>query len=651
MATCRVILLVLLVHVTSATDTATRPNIILIVAVGFTRPLLVYMCVRSLHTLTHLHNTHPAQDDVGFADVSFTAPLLRPPPPRAIVTPQLDALARRGVVLAQYYTHSTCTPSRASLMTGRYAQNTGLSFAMLPGSVAGLPEGMETLPKLLREEAGYAAHMIGKWHVGHAQWKQTPVGSNIGFETHVGSYLWSMEYWRKGMWELPWQHFALDWVRASENRTYAHYAEPRHTTVAITEEAVARIETHARGVPAPKTWPTPARETYDAIEASAANAASSGAAASAGGGEKPLFLYVAYTAAHAPLEPEEQDLAHCTCEYDYLYSYVIKRYTSGTYEVYDHHQLLTNTRCGGCPSLCFPCLSGTHIPHAWRRGFCGLVKGLDRGVGQVVAAAEAELGPNTFIVFTSDNGGAPWFGGLNAPLRGGKTTPFEGGVRVPTFVLDLRREAKGTTEATGANGANGATAGKGAKTKEEKRATTKEVKEGNAARKAGTGEAGAEAGAEGGGGGGSDGGVSTDSADTTVVWRGLSHVSDWMPTFAALAGIPSSAVQRLGLDGHDLTGALDAVHAQAGEIAGETAGETPRKEGNDKAATVGKAGDTGGVEGQDSPAAASAAAAAAATAAAALPSLRVVEVDVESPRKEVLHEMYDEKATVILARS
>jgi arylsulfatase A-like enzyme len=243
----------------------------------------------------HLH-THTSQDDVGFADVSFTAPLLRPPPPRAILTPQLDALARRGVVLAQYYTHSTCTPSRASLMTGRYAQNTGLSFAMLPGSVAGLPEGMETLPKLLREGAGYAAHMIGKWHVGHAQWKQTPVGSNIGFETHVGSYLWSMEYWRKGMWELPWQHFALDWVRASENRTYAHYAEPRHTTVAITKEAVARIETHAR-------------------EASAANAASSGAAASAGGGGKPLFLYVAYTAAHAPLEPEVRDLAHCTCEY------------------------------------------------------------------------------------------------------------------------------------------------------------------------------------------------------------------------------------------------------------------------------------------------------------------------------------------------
>ena len=252
-------------------------------------------------------------------------------------------------------------------------------------------------------------------------------------------------------------------------------------------------------------------------------------------------------------------------------SYVIKRNPD---EGDDHHQLLTNnTVWCVCPSFCFTCLTGTHIPHAWRRGFCGLVKGLDRGVGQVVAAAEAELGPNTFIVFTSDNGGAPWFGGLNAPLRGGKTTPFEGGVRVPTFVLDLRREAaNGAKETTEATGAQGATAGKGATTKEEKRATTKEAKEGNAARKAGTGEASAEAGADGGGGGGSDGGVSTDSTDTTVVWRGLSHVSDWMPTFAALAGIPSSAVQRLGLDGHDLTGALTPYTPKRGEHWGNLRG-------------------------------------------------------------------------------
>ena len=118
-------------------------------------------------------------DDVGWSDVSFTSDL-HPKRTAAIHTPNIDALARRGTIMAQHYTQSTCTPARASLLTGRYAANTGLTLAMLPGSVAGLPAGMMTLPRLLRDRAGYRAHQVGKHHVGHAQWRQTPVG--LGFE-------------------------------------------------------------------------------------------------------------------------------------------------------------------------------------------------------------------------------------------------------------------------------------------------------------------------------------------------------------------------------------------------------------------------------------------------------------------------------------
>ena len=74
-------------------------------------------------------------DDVGYADVSFTEKIFEKNE-HLIRTPRLDELASKGTILANHYSHSTCTPSRASFLTGRYAGNTGLNFAMLPGSVA-----------------------------------------------------------------------------------------------------------------------------------------------------------------------------------------------------------------------------------------------------------------------------------------------------------------------------------------------------------------------------------------------------------------------------------------------------------------------------------------------------------------------------------
>ena len=59
-------------------------------------------------------------------------------------------------------------------MTGRYASSTGLSFAIINGAVSGLPDSLPTLPRLLRQ-AGYSTHMVGKWHLGHAQPKQVKI--------------------------------------------------------------------------------------------------------------------------------------------------------------------------------------------------------------------------------------------------------------------------------------------------------------------------------------------------------------------------------------------------------------------------------------------------------------------------------------------
>jgi uncharacterized sulfatase len=66
-----------------------------------------------------------------------------------------------------------------------------------------------------------------------------------------------------------------------------------------------------------------------------------------------------------------------------------------------------------------------------------MIRALDRGVGEVLAALRRNgLEENTLVFFTSDNGGASYIGlpDLNRPFRGWKITLFEGGIRVPYFV-------------------------------------------------------------------------------------------------------------------------------------------------------------------------------------------------------------------------
>lgn len=69
-------------------------------------------------------------------------------------------------------------------MTGRYHTNTGLNYVLVPGTPAGLPSDITTIPELLKVAKNYSTKMIGKWHLGHAQPKMTPVGR--GFDSFTG---------------------------------------------------------------------------------------------------------------------------------------------------------------------------------------------------------------------------------------------------------------------------------------------------------------------------------------------------------------------------------------------------------------------------------------------------------------------------------
>jgi arylsulfatase A-like enzyme len=101
-------------------------------------------------------------DDVGYGDLgSYGAPDIR--------TPVLDRLARQGVRFTDFYSNgTTCSPTRAGLITGRYQQRYGIEAPLPsadPTGRAGLPATDHSLPLLLKK-AGYATALIGKWHLG-----------------------------------------------------------------------------------------------------------------------------------------------------------------------------------------------------------------------------------------------------------------------------------------------------------------------------------------------------------------------------------------------------------------------------------------------------------------------------------------------------
>jgi arylsulfatase A-like enzyme len=279
-------------------------------------------------------------DDLGYADVGAQGIS------KDVRTPNIDALMASGTRFTSgYVSCPVCSPTRAGLLTGRYQQRFGHEFN--PGGAApasfGLRLDQATLAQALKD-AGYNTGAIGKWHEGNRP-PYHPLSR--GFDEYFGFLGGAHVYWngRGG----PGGRGAGGQNAILRGRDPS--PENEYLTDAFAREAITFIQRHHSDA-------------------------------------RPFFLYLAFNAVHAPMQPPPQK---------YL------------------------DRFKDAP--------GSDKRHT----YLAMLSALDDAVGAVTKSLrDAQLEGSTLIFFVSDNGGPTrQTTSSNTPLRGFKGDVWEGGIRVP----------------------------------------------------------------------------------------------------------------------------------------------------------------------------------------------------------------------------
>ncbi len=174
-------------------------------------------------------------DDLGWGDLgAFGATQIR--------TPHLDRLAAQGTRFTSFYVaQPVCSASRASLLTGCYANRIGIHGALFPGAPTGLHAGEATLPEVLKAR-GYATGMVGKWHLG-SQPQFLPV--RHGFDDYLG-LPYSNDMWPNHPTAKPGSYPPLPLIDG--DRVVETQPDQRFLTERYTRRAVDFIDRH-RGSP------------------------------------------------------------------------------------------------------------------------------------------------------------------------------------------------------------------------------------------------------------------------------------------------------------------------------------------------------------------------------------------------------------------
>ena len=263
-----------------------------------------------------------------------------------IRTPNLDRLAGNGLRFTNFYSENMCWVSRAALLTGIYHRTSMVNSGLHPRCV--------TLPEVLKQQ-GYQTRMSGKWHL--AGRKNSTYPMDRGFQNFYGILGGSASFFAPYSLSRNRQNVEHE---ADDNPDY-------YFTNAISDEAV-RMVNEAKP-------------------------------------DDPMFLYVAYTAAHWPLHAPEKDIA----EY--------KGHFSEGWDALREKRLARMKKLG---ILSADIQTSPRHPNvtAWKETpdrawqerrmevYAAQVTMMDRGIGRIIEALrKSGRLDNTLIFFTIDNGG------------------------------------------------------------------------------------------------------------------------------------------------------------------------------------------------------------------------------------------------------
>lgn len=172
-------------------------------------------------------------DDMGWDDISFHGS-------DQIPTPNIDALHAYGVALQRHYTAPLCTPTRSSLLTGRYPSAVGMQHhVVLMPQPWGLGLEQKIMPEYLKE-VGYRTHLVGKWHLGFHTARNTPPAR--GYDTFFGCYGGSIDYYNHSAGSVaPGTSNGFD-IR--DQWDVSHETLGRYATDLFTDVALQRVHQH-----------------------------------------------------------------------------------------------------------------------------------------------------------------------------------------------------------------------------------------------------------------------------------------------------------------------------------------------------------------------------------------------------------------------